>query len=173
MLIGRQNWSEECEKELNLQINREYQASYIYHAISSYFGRENVGIDKLRDFFGKQALEEREHADKLMNYQNMRGGKVVFNPINSVSIDNDLNSNYVLDLFKMGLKLERDINQNLLNLHKTAETESDPQFSDYLEGDFLKEQVESIYEFSKIISQLEKIGNENGSIWLFVNNYFQ
>ena len=172
-MLCRQNWSEECEKELNLQINREYQASYIYHAISSYFGRGNVGLDKLKDFFGKQSLEEREHADKLMNYQNMRGGKVLLNTVSPVIIDNDLNSNYVLDLFKMGLKLERDINENLLNLHKTAESESDPQFSDYLEGEFLKEQVESIYEFGKIISQLEKIGNDNGSIWLFINNYFE
>lgn len=172
-MLSRQNWSEECEKELNLQITREYQASYIYHAISSYFGRADVGLYKLKDFFGKQALEEREHADKFMNYQNMRGGKVLLNSLSPVIIDNDLNSNYVLDLFKMGLKLERDINYHLLNLHKTADAEADPQFTDYLEGEFLKEQVESIYEFGKIISQLEKIGDDNGSIWLFVNNYFE
>ena len=171
-MLNRQNWSQQCEDELNLQINREYQASYVYHAVSNFFGRGDVGLDKLQSFFKKQADEEREHADKLMEYQNKRGGKLVLKKINPVIIDNDLNTNYILDLFHLGLKMERDINQHLLNLHKTADTNNDPQFSDYLEGEFLKEQVDSIYEFSKIISQLQKIGNDNGSLILFVNSHF-
>ena len=171
-MLNRQNWCKQCEEELNLQINREYQASYTYHAVSKFFGRGDVGLSKLDNFFKKQSLEEREHADKLMDYQNMRGGKVLLKDINPVIIDNDINTNYVLDLFHLALKLERDINSNLLELHKIADTNNDPQFTDYLEGEFLKEQVESIYEFSKIISQLEKIGNNNGCLILFINNFF-
>lgn len=172
-MLTRQNWSSVCEEELNKQINREYTASYIYHSVSNYFGRADVGIDKLHQFFKKQSLEEREHADKLMDYQNMRGGVVVLDKIDKVHINNDTSSNYVVDLFKLALKLERDINENLLNLHKTAEDSNDPQFGDYLEGEFLKEQVESIYDFGKIISQLEKIGDNNAGIWLFINEKFE
>lgn len=171
-MLNRQNWSNQCEEELNLQINREYQASYVYHAISSFFGRGDVGLEKLQEFFKKQSDEEREHADKLMDYQNKRGGKVMFKQLQPVIINNNLESNYILDLLKMGLKMERDINQHLLNLHKTADINNDPQFSDYLEGEFLKEQVDSIYDFSKIVSQIEKIGDDNGSILLFVNSHF-
>lgn len=171
-MLNRQNWSKECEEELNLHISREYQASYAYHAISSFFGRGDVGLDKLQEFFKKQSIEEREHADKLMDYQNKRGGKVLLKGLQPVIINNELDSNYILDLLKMGLKMERDINQHLLNLHKTADTNNDPQFSDYLEGEFLKEQVDSIYDFSKIISQIEKIGGCNGSLILFVNSHF-
>ena len=55
----RQNWSQNCEDELNKQIAREYQASLSYHSISCYFNRDNVGIQSLVDYFNKASLEER------------------------------------------------------------------------------------------------------------------
>lgn len=48
------------------------------------------------------------------------------------------------------LALEKEVNKALLNLHSFAEQNNDPQFCDYLEGNFLNEQVEGIffiYEF--------------------------
>ena len=65
----RQNWSEKNEVELNKQIGREYHASLAYHVLSNYFNRDDVGLNKLVDYFNKASLEERGHADKLMNYQ--------------------------------------------------------------------------------------------------------
>ena len=41
----------------------------------------------------------------------------------------------------MALQLERDVNQSLLELHDLAEKNADAQFSDFIEGEFLKEQV--------------------------------
>ena len=72
----RQNWSKLCEDTLNSQIISEYEASLAYHCLANYFNRDDIGLKKLVDYFNKASLEEREHADKFMEYQNMRGGIV-------------------------------------------------------------------------------------------------
>lgn len=43
--------------------------SYAYHAISSYFNRDNVALPGLVGFFRANSEDEREHAQKLMNFQ--------------------------------------------------------------------------------------------------------
>tara|TARA_Y100001936_G_scaffold74713_1_gene73408 strand:- start:297 stop:800 length:504 start_codon:yes stop_codon:yes gene_type:complete len=161
----RQNWSKECEDKLNDQINREYQASLSYHVISTYFNRDDIGLQKLVDYFNKASLEEREHADKLMNYQNMRGGVVKIESIKPSKIELGL-PNDILSAFTKALEMEKEINQHLLDLHKIAE--NDPQFCDYLEGEFLKEQVEAISELSKIISVIERFNGDQHAIWNYI-----
>ncbi len=46
-----------------------------------YFDRDDVALNGFHKFFKKQSEEEREHADKFMKYQNMRGGRVVLQNI--------------------------------------------------------------------------------------------
>jgi ferritin heavy chain len=166
--MSRQNWSEKCENELNIQIGKEYNASMAYHMLSCYFNRDDVGINKLVQFFNKSSLEEREHANKLMHYQTMRGG--IVKPINweykeIVELEKQ---NDILEAFKISLELERTINQSLLNLHKVANEEGDPQFTDYLEGEFLSEQVDAISKLSKIISVIERFNGEQHIIWTYL-----
>lgn len=43
--------------------------SYAYHAISSYFNRDNVALPGMVSFFRYNSEDEREHAQKLMNFQ--------------------------------------------------------------------------------------------------------
>ena len=166
----RQNWSKECEEALNNQINREYQASLSYHMISSYFNRDDIGLDHLVEYFNKASLEERDHANKLMNYQNMRGGVVSIDNIKMSKLTTSLielkKPDDILEAFTIALEMEKEINQHLLDLHKTAE--NDPQFCDYLEGEFLKEQVEAISELSKIISVLERFNGDQHAIWNYI-----
>lgn len=163
------NWSKDCEIELNKQINREYQASLGYHNLSCYFNRDDIGINKLVDYFNKASLEEREHADKLMNYQNIRGGIVRLGEISSIKIELE-KPNDIINSFKIALDMEKNINEHLLNLHKIADSLDDAQFCDYLEGDFLKEQMESISELSKIISVLERFNGDQHAIWNLVQS---
>ena len=94
----RQNWSENCEKALNIQINKEYQASLNYHHLSSYFGRDDIGLDKLSDFYNKCSKEERDHADLLIKYQNKRGGIVQLTGILKPEISLDLNRDVIHSL---------------------------------------------------------------------------
>ena len=171
----RQNWSKACEEELNRQIDREYQASLLYHLLSNYFNRDNVGLNKLVTYFNKASLEERGHANQLMNYQNMRGGVVVFANVipedSYVGMITKLEQpNDIIGSFKIALDMEKNINGHLLELHQLADENNDAQFCDYLEGDFLKEQVEAISELSKIVSVLERFNNDQHAIWNFIQN---
>ena len=48
---------------------------------STYFSRHDVALPGFAKLFRKNSDEEREHAFKLVEYQNMRGGTVVFRVI--------------------------------------------------------------------------------------------
>lgn len=50
------------------------------------------------------------------------------------------------------------VNQSLLDLHKVAEEHSDPHLSDFLEEEYLKEQVEHINELGVFISKAKRCG---------------
>ncbi len=77
----RQNFHEESEAGINKQINMELTASYIYQAMSLYCDRDDVAHPNTAKFFKKSSDEEREHAEKLMKYQNKRGGRIVLQDI--------------------------------------------------------------------------------------------
>ena len=48
----------------------------MYHSIFAYFNRDNVGLPGLAAHFKGESVEERHHAELLMEYQGTRGGKV-------------------------------------------------------------------------------------------------
>ena len=56
--------------------------------------RDDIALHGFAKRFLDASNEEREHAVKLIQYQNMRGGRVVFRYImaNSISISKSMNS---------------------------------------------------------------------------------
>merc|ERR1712168_1198733 len=120
----RQNFKEESEALINKQINMEFYASYVYMSMYTYFDRDDVAYSGMAAFFKKSSDEEREHGEKLIQYQNKRGGKVVFQDIAKPS----------------SMELEKTVNQSLLDLHKASD--GDAHLCDFLEGEFLGEQVD-------------------------------
>ena len=167
---SRQNWSKQCENQLNSQINLELFASHQYLYLSSHFDRDDIALKQLSDYYMKASIEEREHANLFIEYQNKRGGIVNLTNVNSPQIleDSANNSNYVIESFKTALNLEKKVNNSLFELHNIAGENNDAQFSDFIEGTFLSEQVDGISEISKYITQLEFIGDNKYGIWDFV-----
>ena len=47
----------------------EYNMSYVYHSMSTYFNRDNVALPGLASYFREQSDEERGHAQLLMDFQ--------------------------------------------------------------------------------------------------------
>ena len=169
-------WNELCEEAVNKQINVEYCASYQYHLMWTYFARSDVGLDNIAEYFKKAATEERDHAEKLMAYQCMRGGKVVLSSVEHGSLDylnnTEDNSNPIMLSFKKALAMEEEVYASLLKLHEVGDQCKDPQFSDFIEGEYLEEQVNAIHEIKKYISQLKLIGNCGQGLWEF-NRLFE
>jgi len=155
----RQNYHEECEAAINKQINMEMFASYSYMALASHFNRDDVALKGLAKFFKESSDEERGHAQKFMGYQALRGGRVVFQPINRPS---STEWDSALSAMEFVLKLEKEVQQALLELHKVASTHNDAHMTKMLEDDFLDEQVESIHQISKYIAQLQLVGEGLG-----------
>ncbi|OON21383.1 ferritin-like protein [Opisthorchis viverrini] len=153
--LARQFFHVECEAGINKQINMELHASYVYMAMAHHFSRDDVALPGFHKFFMKQSDEEREHAQKLMKYQNMRGGRIV---LQNIAPPETTSWTSGLEAMEAALELEKSVNKSLLELHAVSGTHGDPQFADFLEGEFLKEQVESIKQISDYVTNLRRCG---------------
>ena len=82
---------------------------------SAYFDRDDVALHGFSHFFKEMSEEENEHARNLMKYQNMRGGRVIFQDISKPQSE-DWKS--ALTAVQAALDLEKKINavMTLLNL---------------------------------------------------------
>lgn len=151
----RQNYHSESEAGINRQINMELYASYTYQSMAMYFDRDDVALPGFAKYFSKSSEEEREHAEKFMKYQNKRGGRIVLNDIKKPDRDEWGTG---LDAMTVALSLEKSVNQALLDLHKTCTSHDDAQMADFLETEYLEEQVKAIKEIGDHITQLKRVG---------------
>lgn len=151
----RQNYHSESEAGINRQINMELYASYCYQSMSFYFSRDDVALNGFAKYFKHASDEEREHAEKLMEFQNKRGGRVVLQDIKKPDRDE---WGCGLDAMQVALGLEKSVNQSLLDLHAVGDAHKDAQMTDFLEGEFLQEQVKAIKEIGDHITNLKRVG---------------
>lgn len=165
--LARQKFTDECEAAINEQINVEYNVSYVYHALFAYFDRDNVALKGLAKFFKESSEEERGHAEKLMEYQNKRGGRVrlqsIVMPLSEFDHAEKGDALYAMEL---ALSLEKLVNEKLLNLHSVADKNNDVQMADFVENQFLSEQVGAIKMISEYVAQLRRVGKGHG-VWHF------
>eukprot|EP00493_Phyllostaurus_siculus_P024236 UN24573 len=133
----RQNYHEECEAMINMQINLELYASYVYMAMSYHFDRDDVDLQGFSKFFKKSSDEEREHAQLFLKLQNQRGGRIKLSDIKAPAAG-EWDSG--LDAMEDALALEKKVNQALLDLHVCASSHNDAQLTDFIEGHFLTHQ---------------------------------
>merc|ERR1712226_1468077 len=99
------------------------------------------------------------HAEKLIDYQNMRGGRVIFREIAKPSTDE---WGTALEAVLATLELEKTVNESLLAIHKVADGHGDAQMTDFLEGTYLNEQVEAIKEIGDLITKMRRAGDGLG-----------
>ncbi|KAK7276422.1 hypothetical protein RIF29_17561 [Crotalaria pallida] len=165
--LCRHKYVDESEAAINEQINVEYNVSYAYHALFAYFDRDNVALKGLAKFFKESSAEERNHAEKLMDYQNKRGGKVKLQSIvMPLSEFDHADKGDALHAMELALSLEKLTNEKLLNLHWVASKTGDVHLADFVESEFLGEQVEAIKKISEYVAQLRRVGKGYG-VWHF------
>ncbi|KAK8643414.1 hypothetical protein V6N13_012713 [Hibiscus sabdariffa] len=137
--LARQKFTDECEASINEQIK----------------------------FFKESSSEEREHAEKLMEYQNKRGGKVklqsILMPLSEFDHAEKGDALYAMEL---ALSLEKLTNEKLLNMHSVAVRNHDVQLTEFIEREYLAEQVEAIKKISEYVAQLRRVGKGHG-VWHF------
>ncbi|XP_055812707.1 ferritin-3, chloroplastic-like [Solanum dulcamara] len=165
--LARQRFADECEAAINEQINVEYNVSYVYHSMFAYFDRDYVALKGLAKFFKESSEEEKEHAEKLMHYQNIRGGKVKLHSIIMPPSEFDhVDKGDALYAMELALSLEKLTNEKLLTLHSVADRNNDSEMQDFVEREFLAEQVEAIKKIADYVTQLRRVGKGHG-VWHF------
>merc|ERR1712090_8022 len=155
----RQNFHEEREAMINKQINMEFYASYVYLSMGSYFNREDQALHGFGKHFMEESGEERKHGIKLMEYQTKRGGRVVFQDIAKPS---SMEWGSPADAMEAALELEKTVNQSLLDLHKCADSKGDAHLCDFLEAEYLGEQVDGIKSIGDWIIKIKRAGDGLG-----------
>merc|ERR1711863_222135 len=128
----------------------ELHASYVYMSMAAYFDRDDIALPGYAKRFQANSEEEREHAMKLINYQNMRGGRVVFQDVAKAKTDDWISA---LSAVEASLELEKKVHESLLEMHKVADSH---------EGEYLKEQVEAQKEIGDLITKMKRAGDALG-----------
>ncbi|XP_073444185.1 ferritin light chain, oocyte isoform-like [Dendrobates tinctorius] len=150
----RQNYHQHSEAGVNRTINLVLQASYTYQSIGFFFDRDDVALAKFSKFFHEQSEKKQEQAEKFLEFQNKRGGRIVLQDIKKPEADEWSNGTNAMD---NALKLEKSINQALLDLHKTATDHADPHMCNFLEDEYLEKEVELMKKLGDHITNLKRL----------------
>lgn len=143
-----------------------------------YFDRDDVALSGLHKYFKKASDEEREHAMKFMIYQNKRGGRVVHSDITApkdewgsaqdamqAALDLEHKVNEVRVFYMIRLHSDNIVDtllQSLLIIHRIAAEKNDVNLCDFLENEYLQEQVDSMKEISDYVTNLKRVGEGLG-----------
>jgi ferritin len=152
--------SKKMENALNEQINKEMYSAYLYMSMSAH--STNVGLPGFANWFMIQYKEEMEHAMKIYDYVNDRGGEVSLK-----AIDEPLSTfKDAMDMFQKTLKHEQFITKSINELVDLAIKENDHATQIFLQW-YVTEQIEEEGNDNDIIAKLKLIGeNGNGLLML-------
>jgi ferritin heavy chain len=137
----------------------EYTVSYVYHALHAYFDRDNVQLPGFAKFFKEASDEERDHAQKLIAYQNERGGRVRLAPLAAPETEfTHAEKGDALYAMELALAMEKLNFHKLRELHGACDKAGDAAAADFVEGELLAEQTESVRKVAGMVAQLRRVG---------------
>ncbi|CAN7990151.1 unnamed protein product, partial [Ixodes hexagonus] len=155
---------DDCQAALQEQINVEMHASLVYMQMSAHFDNNKVARKGFSNFFAENSKEEREHAQKIINYINKRGSTVSLINIDMPQITTWKTA---LQALQDAMGLENKVTNKLHAVHKIADEEcKDPQLMDFIEHEFLEEQVDSIDKLQRMITVLSNMDSGMGEYML-------
>jgi len=152
----------ELETAINAQIAQELTASYNYLGMSTYF--DELSLDGFASWMQNQHTEEQQHAMKLLNYLQDRGGRVQLATIPSPQVE----FNSILEVFEISLQMEIENTTSINALYELALEQNDHATKSHLQW-FLDEQVEEEKSMEDIIANLKLIGDDKAGL-LYLND---
>ena len=142
---------------INEQVKNELYSSYLYLAMSAHF--ENASLPGFAKWTRMQAQEEVEHAMKLFDYVNERGGRVILEGIDQPPVEYGT----PLEIFEMVYEHEQKVTGLIHNLYEVALTQKDYATQVMLHW-FIDEQVEEEDNSGMMVDQLKMGGDHNAGI---------
>jgi ferritin len=151
--------SEKMVKTLNYQINRELYSAYLYMSMAAYAAES--GLSGAANWFEVQTKEEMTHAQKIYNYVNQHGARVILDAIEAPPKD----FKSIRAAFELTLEHEKIVTGLIRALVKTAKEENDTATEIFLQW-FVTEQVEEEASASEILQRLKLVGDEGGGLFM-------
>ena len=149
--------NETVQNAINEQIKDELYSAYLYLAMSAHFEAENFsGFAK---WTRMQAEEEVEHAMKLFDFVNERGGRVKLQAIAQPAVE----FGTPLEVFGEILKHEQKVTALINRLYEVALNEKDYATQVMLHW-FIDEQVEEEDNASGMVERLKMAGDNKGAL---------
>lgn len=149
-------------EELNKQMNREIESSYIYLAMGACCN--SINLSGCARWLEKQAAEELEHGMKFYHYLVDQGAKVHFAQVPEPRCS----YSSALEVFEAALAHEEKVTAWIEALANLAVAEKDMTTYSFLSW-FLNEQVEEVATASGIVEKLKMSGQAGGAL-LFIDN---
>lgn len=147
------------EQALNDQIQKEFHSAYIYLGMSAYFEAEN--LPGAAHWMRHQAEEEQEHAMKIFDFINDRGGRVALQAIGEPPAA----YSSPLAVFEAAYAHEQKVTQSIHDLYALAVKEADYPTQVMLQW-FIDEQVEEEKNASAIVAQLHMVGDSPAALFM-------
>merc|ERR1712037_20349 len=113
------------------------------------------GVDQQADQHGILCLVRLSLHELLLQ----PGGRVVFQ---DVAKPTTMDWGTPVEAMEAALELEKTVNQSLLDLHKVAGDKGDGHLCDFLESEYLAEQVEGIKAIGDLITKMKRAGDGLG-----------
>lgn len=151
--------SEKLNKLLNEQVQKEFYSAYLYLSMEAYF--TSMNLDGFANFFHVQVQEERDHAMKIFNYINQKGGKVELLPVEAPQTDFESAEK----VFELTYAHEQAVTKSIYNLVDNAIEEKDHGTNSFLQW-FVTEQVEEEATAEKNLRKLQLIKNDPNGLFM-------
>ncbi|KAK9530481.1 hypothetical protein VZT92_011977 [Zoarces viviparus] len=145
--VVKQNFHLETEGDVNKLINLKLHASYTYLSLGMYFDRDDVALPNFSTFFLERSMKERQQAEKLLEYQNLRGGRILLQIIAKPSREDWTGG---LDAMTFSLEYQKSLNTRVLDVHRRAGIHTDPHH-------FLADSHDTIKKLGDYICSLTRI----------------
>lgn len=145
------------EEAFNEQINEELFSSYVYLAMAAHFETKN--LDGFTNWMKLQAQEEVQHAMRLFDHINRRGGRVVLKAIGEPPLE----FGSPVEVFEKALAHEEHISACIHRLYGIAVDEKDYPAQMELQW-FIEEQVEEEENTGRVVELLRMAGDNQGAL---------
>jgi ferritin len=154
--------SQKLQDAINDQINHELHSAYVYLSMVAYF--EDQNLPGFASWMRVQSQEENEHAMKLFDFMNERGGRVVLQKLDQPPVD----FKSAEDVFAQAYEHEKYISGTIHKLYEIALAENDYPTQVMLHW-FIEEQVEEEDNTSRVLDMVQRAENRAWALLILDN----
>lgn len=152
--------SQAVQDAINDQVTHELYASIVYLSMAAYF--ESINLSGCAHWMRVQSREEHEHAMKLFDYLNDRGGRVRLKAMAEPPVDFES----PLAVFEKALEHEQKVTGQIHHIYALALKDGDYATQVMLHW-FIEEQVEEEKSATQIIELLKLSGGQGTALLMF------